>query len=764
MYHAFYHLHTDPFRLTPDPAFCFPHERYARALTYMQYALRQGEGFIMVTGLPGTGKTTLVEQFHSKLNGSRTLVARLDSTQVQAEELLRLTCLSLGVSIEAADKASVLHRLREFFMQQASKGRRVLLLIDEAQGLPLQSLEELRLLGNLQLNARPLLQIFLVGQQQLLDMVQLPAMRPLYQRLVAACHLEPLNLEVTRAYIEYRLKRAGWSGEPTFDEGSYRMIHRFTDGFPRQINKLCSRLLLYGSVEQKRSLDCFDCITVLRHWVEELPGSTFESSFQACVDMLNTSWSDAQGGDAVAEAAVPRAMREPAPSDAGQAAAQAPAESEADLLRADDRYTSVVKAQVASTGGSPSLAPVTDALDVAARTTRAADADSSPEGRTATDAAFDLQPALPARILTLTRTRSCRATRQLQFTTSLELLRNRTVRRASAPLGLLVALLVGVLFLAGAEQDDGSANTTAASNAPEVAGATPVVATLAPQSPPALQRSETVPDPINHDENADRRAVVPMVLQSDTELAEGASEPAHPAIEPAPFAGASLAAAAAAPGSPEESMQPETAVELHDNAPEAEHTATSGALAAVELKAIASPTEPRGDKQNDTVEAVADPEVAAANAEQQRINDLMISAAQALRENRLTVPPGNNAYHYYREVLSLQPRHDGARTGMQRVAERYRRLTERALAHDNIRTARRYVARGLMVSPGNRQLLALQQDVNARELWLETEAALAAAEAEARHVEPPPPKTKPRERFLDKVKAFFSNPVPPGMP
>ena len=298
MYHAFYQLHTDPFRLTPDPALSFQHQSSAHAVAYLPSALRQGEGFIMVTGLPGTGKTTLIEQFHSELNGTRTLVAKLTSTQLQADELLRLICLSLGVTIQAQDKAGMLHQLRQFFVAQANKGRRTLLLIDEAQDLPVSALEELRLLGNLQLNARPLLQIFLVGQEQLLEMVRAAPMRPLYQRLVAACHLEPLSFDETRAYIEYRLERAGWNGEPVFDARSYHMIHRFSEGFPRQINKVCSRLLLYGSTEKKRQLDCFDCLKVLKHWLEELPGSTSESSFKACVDMLNAAWSEAEGAAA----------------------------------------------------------------------------------------------------------------------------------------------------------------------------------------------------------------------------------------------------------------------------------------------------------------------------------------------------------------------------------------------------------------------------------------------------------------------------------
>jgi general secretion pathway protein A len=291
-YHTFYNLHSDPFRLTPDPAFCFPHRRYARALAYMRYALQQSEGFIMVTGLPGTGKTTLIEQLHAELHGdSSTLIATLTSTLLHADELLRLICLSLGAGVELHDKGYMLHQLHKFLTEQAKNAQRTLVLIDEAQDLPMQALEELRLLSNLQLNARPLLQIFLVGQQQLLDRVQLPAMQPLYQRLIAACHLKPLSLDETRAYIHYRLSRAGWDGDAAFDECSYRMIHRFADGFPRQINKTCSRLLLYGSTEKKRQLDRFDCLEVLKHLFEELPNSSSESNFQACVDMF-----DALGG------------------------------------------------------------------------------------------------------------------------------------------------------------------------------------------------------------------------------------------------------------------------------------------------------------------------------------------------------------------------------------------------------------------------------------------------------------------------------------
>jgi type II secretory pathway predicted ATPase ExeA len=840
MYHAFYHLRTDPFRLTPDPAFCFRHQRYARALAYMQYALQQGEGFIMVTGLPCTGKTTLIEQFHSELNGARTLVAKLTSTQLQADELLRLICLSLGVGIEAQDKAGVLHQLRQFLVEQANKGRRTLLLIDEAQDLPVQALEELRLLGNLQLNARPLLQIFLVGQEQLLDMVRVPAMRPLYQRLVAACHLEPLSLEETRAYIDHRLERAGWEGEPAFDERSYRMIHRCTEGFPRQINKVCGRLLLYGSTEKKCRLDCFDCLKVLKHWLAELPGSTSESSFQACVDMLNAAWNDAEGDAAVQAAATAALLRggqqEPPPGNAqaadgpdavpapaargdeAAARAQSGAEYQSESTPPDQTSAPVVdpRATSAQDGASPVSAagqPETPAGD-----TPAGPAEASPARDTAADAAVDLRSAVPVRGVPLTTTPRPPAGRKPRLPTGFAPLQGRVFGRAGAPLALIAVLLAGLLLMSGEEREKEAAELAAAQDAPALTGGTLVVAELAPALPSSSD-SETLPEPVKPDSGVDRNSVASAAEPTDTASAQDALEPTQPVDQSAAPAGDSMpaapddhdaqlqsergedqdavddggaastlelaavqdqlpadgdpgdhspaqgtdiaAAAAADSGSVAMTRPPQQAaapIERQESAAQAAPSADSGMLAAVEVVTVSSPAQAQ---TGEAAEAVAQPEAQQPSARQQHIDTLMVKAERALWEDRLTVPQGNSAYHYYRQVLKIAPQHGGARSGMQRIAARYTGLIERALANDEIDKARRYVARGLMVNPGNRELLALRQDVETRETWLE---AQAVAEAEALRAQPPPAEPEQPKTFLDKVKDLFSNPVPVDMP
>jgi type II secretory pathway predicted ATPase ExeA len=800
MYHAFYQLHTDPFRLTPDPAFCFRHQRYARALAYMQYALRQGEGFIMVTGLPGTGKTTLIEQFHSELNGARTLVAKLTSTQLQADELLRLICLSLGVSIEAQDKAGMLHQLRQFFVAQANKGRRTLLLIDEAQDLPLSALEELRLLGNLQLNARPLLQIFLVGQEQLLETVQVAAMRPLYQRLVAACHLEPLSCDETRAYIEYRLERAGWNGEPAFDARSYHMIHRFSEGFPRQINKVCSRLLLYGSTEKKRRLDCFDCLKVLKHWLEELPGSTSESSFEACVDMLNAAWSEAEGaaaGQAVGAAALQRSeQQDPPPGDAQAAAEPDPAPA---LPARADQAAACAQSRGASTPLDQSSArteapQAACARDGATHGGHGGVVEPVRAGNTPAAAATDAQPPVPRGAVTPLATPSRSAAgRKPHFARGLALLHQRAVGYAGAPLAVFAVLLSGLLLMSGEEHDKGAPEEPAAAQqVPAVAGGALLVAELA--APSSSSDRQTVPEGFDPGLSADRTSVGDAAEPSDGAAAQEPQRaaPQSASMEAAPdgrnrqlqnergndqdgMADSGAVATLELPAVTEQAaadgvsldsgpkqdpgMTSAAAADSGSAAP-AVQSADSGPLAAVEV--VVPPAAPaRAGAAAEVLASVAEPEAQQPDAVQQHINDLTARAERALREDRLTVPRGNSAYHYYRQVLKIAPQHQGARAGLQRIAARYTTLIERALANHDMDKARWYVARGLMVNPGNPDLLALRHDVEKRESWL---AAQARAQTEAPRAPPPPAQKKPAQSFFDKVKLFFSNPVPRDMP
>ncbi|TVO78990.1 AAA family ATPase [Sedimenticola selenatireducens] len=269
MYDSFYHFKAEPFRLSPDHRFCFSHKSYAKAKAYMQYAIHRAEGFVMVTGKPGTGKTTLVNDLVEGLSSSKIVVATIVSTQLEADDLLLLVSCNFGLDIDAPNKAVVLQGLSVRLRRFHEEGTRALLIIDEAQDLSASALEELRLLTNLQLNNQPLLQIFLVGQENLRDLVQKPSMEQVHQRLVAACHLESLNEEDTKAYIKHRLDRVGWKDDPTIDEGVYDVVYQFSQGIPRRINLVCSRFLLHGSVEEKHRIRAADVRTVVQELQHE---------------------------------------------------------------------------------------------------------------------------------------------------------------------------------------------------------------------------------------------------------------------------------------------------------------------------------------------------------------------------------------------------------------------------------------------------------------------------------------------------------------
>ncbi|TVP85569.1 MAG: DUF2075 domain-containing protein [Thioalkalivibrio sp.] len=269
MYEAFYGLEADPFRLSSDPHFCFNHHSYARAKAYVQYALHRAEGFVMITGKPGTGKTTLVHDLLESLATQPVVTGTLVSTQLEAEDLLLMTGHAFGLDFPSTQKALVLQRLTEFMAQQDRQGKRTLLIIDEAQDLAASALEELRLLTNLQRNGVPLLQIALLGQEPLRDLVRRPDMQQVHQRLIASWRLEPLEPEETVGYVRHRLERAGWTGDPVLERGVLPMVHAFSAGVPRRINLICSRLLLKGFIEERHTLTPEDADTVVQDLYNE---------------------------------------------------------------------------------------------------------------------------------------------------------------------------------------------------------------------------------------------------------------------------------------------------------------------------------------------------------------------------------------------------------------------------------------------------------------------------------------------------------------
>ncbi|MBL4584160.1 MAG: AAA family ATPase [Pseudomonadales bacterium] len=270
MYEEFYDLTAQPFQLSPDPRFFFGSRSHNRAMSYLKYGLNQGEGFVVITGGVGTGKTTLMKNLFDELGRDEYIAAQLVTTNLQDNDLLCVISMAFGLSTESLTKAEVLTQFETFLRHADREGKRVLLVVDEAQNLPMTSVEEIRMLSNFQVENRPLLQTFLLGQEEFRPVIQAPQMEQLRQRIIASCHLTPLDELETRAYIEHRLKLVSWEQDPDITDSAFQHIYKFTDGIPRRINVFCDRLFLYGYLEE---LHCFDA-TVIEAVVAELREET----------------------------------------------------------------------------------------------------------------------------------------------------------------------------------------------------------------------------------------------------------------------------------------------------------------------------------------------------------------------------------------------------------------------------------------------------------------------------------------------------------
>lgn len=337
MFDDFYGLTGRPFQLTPDPDFYFESATHRKALSYLGYGLAQGEGFIVITGEIGSGKSTLVAHLMKKIDPAQMTIGHVVTSNLDGAELVHVVAQSFGLDIEGHDKASALGAIEDFLHEEARAGRRCLLVVDESQNLSIEALEELRMMSNFQLGAHPLLQQLLLGQPEFKEVLANHGeLEQLRQRVIAAHHLGPMESDELQPYIEHRLGCVGWQGNPAWDQRVFAEMYQATGGIPRRVNQVATRLLLLGAVEQRTRIDNTMLTSVLREMESD-------NAFPAAAPKpLN------------------RLERGPAPGPIKHVAASAPVDisDQVETLLADrDRQIEELKQAVAQVGQDAAAAP-----------------------------------------------------------------------------------------------------------------------------------------------------------------------------------------------------------------------------------------------------------------------------------------------------------------------------------------------------------------------------------------------------------------------
>lgn len=768
MYESLYQLHTDPFRLAPDPRFCYEHDRFRKGRAYMKYALSQGDGILMITGHPGTGKTMLIEHFLCALDRSSLLTATLLNTQVEEDDLFRMVGFGFGMNVRNLDRATILYDLQDFLTTKRRAGHRALLIVDEAQNLSAPALEQLRMLTNLRDRTEPLLQLFLVGQKQLIDLVHTPAMEPLYQRLIAASHLEPLQLEETVAYIQHRLRCAGWRGDPHFTKEIRVLIHRFSGGYPRLINKICGRVLLYGSVSGKHRLDAEDFFSALDQVQDEylMPGNEVRGIgiTPDLMEIMNTRSDDTDWKQHLTQEEKtflekPEAPEKPQP-------AETPAPSVKSAPPPPDR----VPAETIATAlrNTPDVVqqndPQSEREPVSTSTGRPA-ADQH-TGQPESPEPKRVKPIQQPAAQTTPLHRPARPARK----------RNYSWVNLAASVIVLISVLV---YLGNSSRNDAALNPVAESET--IALAKPSKPAVAAESTPAPFTRETVrEEPV-----AEARETV------EEQPAIAATVPEEAPPEPIEVASINPVHKDSAFATVTSDVTPVYATENNSppsNNRDAENP-DDGAIApeapVPDENPVASnresgddapgspPAEPERDavdtrnivheepvKKIIVVKKTSRPDHDSVQREAEReIKRLLVSARDAYRKDYLTTPPGISAYRYLQQVLDQDPGNEAAIRGLGEIVKRYGVLAEAALRKQEYDRVQTLTTRGLNIEPDDRELQILQAKAQ-----LLQEEALAQQEIEPypEIVEPYEqiPGARPNDDLFRTIRSFFNDFIP----
>lgn len=253
MYNEFYGFKEKPFSLTPDPHFLYLSSVHKKALAYLTYGLEDRKGFITVTGEVGAGKTTLIRALMHRVDANTT-IARIINTTISSLQMLKMIVRDFGIEVASATKEDILDALNTFLLKQYSQGHNAVIIIDEAQNLPPATLEEIRLLSNLETEKDKLLQILLVGQPELRQTLAQPELRQLAQRITVNYHISPLNAHEVSEYIRHRVKVAGIDEFEIFNQEAMQQIAYASKGIPRLVNIICDAALVIGYVEGTKTI------------------------------------------------------------------------------------------------------------------------------------------------------------------------------------------------------------------------------------------------------------------------------------------------------------------------------------------------------------------------------------------------------------------------------------------------------------------------------------------------------------------------------